>query len=213
MAKKPGRSSGKTVQSCLLLSLLILEISSPSATANQSNLFRTGFELQSKKEELVPSQPTDSKEKVTFQLSLISDGILCPIDDLKCADRDIWWKDFALTAADGHTLHLISIPFPNVERSKKHFQASIKGADKILRRDPESDSKGEPIGERALGLFPAVKDMKSPLGVPHYRLFWTWDKNYLEIEGEHLDDVLALESRLKEEGINAVWTWHKPYAR
>ncbi len=46
----------------------------------------------------------------------------------------------------------------------------------------------------ALGLFPAVKDMKSPLGVAHYRLFWTRDKNYLEIEGEHLDDVLALES-------------------
>src|SRR4029077_11826109 len=117
----------------------------------------------------------------------------------------IWWKDFALTASDGHTLHLVSIPFPNVERSKKHFQASIKGADKILRRDSESDSKGEPIGERALGLFPAVKDVKSRWGVPHYKLFWTWDKNYLELQGEHLEDVQALESRLKEEGINAVW--------
>jgi hypothetical protein len=196
------------VQSCLLFSLFILETSLPSAAADH---FPTRFELQSKQEAPVPPQPTDSKERATFQLSLISDGMLCPIGDLNCTDRDIWWKDFALLASDGHPLHLTSIPFPNFERSTKHFQASIKGAEKMLRRAPESDSKGELIGERALGIFPAVKDMKRPWGVPHYKLFWTWGKNYLELEGEHLEDVLALESRLKEEGINAVWTWRKPY--
>jgi hypothetical protein len=196
-----------------VLSLFILDIFSSSSTANQSLLSASRFELQSKQEAPAPPQPTDSKGKATFQLSLISDGTLCPIDDLHCTDRDIWWKDFALLASDGHTLHLTSIPFPDVERSKKHLQASIKDAEKILRRDPESDRKGELIGERALGSFQAVKDRKPPWGILHYRLFWTWGKNYWEIDGEHFEDVLALESRLKEEGVNAVWTWHKPYGR
>src|ERR1700676_1376757 len=123
IAKRIDRRTKKTVQSCLFLGLCILEISFASASANQSILFPTRFELQAKQEAPVQSQPTDSKEKMTFQLSLISDGYPCPIYDLKCADSDIWWKDFALLASDGHALHLTSIPFPDVERSKKHFQS------------------------------------------------------------------------------------------
>jgi hypothetical protein len=203
--------SRKVLRVYLILGLSVLGVNSSSATTKQTIATSNRPERQCKQEVPVPSQPSDSKGKVTFQLRLISDGILCPIEDQKCAGQEIWWKDFALLASDGHTLHLVSIPFPNAERSKKHFEASIKEAEKILRRDPESDGNGETIGERALGSFPAIKDMKSPWGVPHYRLFWTWGKNYLELEGEHLEDVLVLESRLKVEGINAVWTWHKPY--
>src|SRR6266849_2323156 len=195
ITNKTSRRTRKTVRSCLFLSLSILEISSPSATANQSILFPARFELQSKQDAPISLQQTDSKEKVTFQLRRISDGILCPIDDRNCPNRDAWWKDFELLASDGHTLHLTSIPFPNVKRSKNHFRTSIKGAEKILRRDPESDSKGELVGERALGSFSAIKDMEPPSGVAHYRLFWTWGKNYLDLEGEHLEDVLALENR------------------
>ena len=213
VTKKSGRSITKRVHSCLFLSLFILEIFSSSATANQSILVPAEFEIQADQKAPAPSQPTVSQEKPTFQLTIISDGTLCPIEDQNCADRNIWWKNFALLASDGHTLYLTSIPFTNVERSKKHFQASIKDADKILRRDPEFDTEDEIIGERALGSFPAAKDTKPPWGVPHYRLFWTWGKNYWEIGGEHLEDVLALESRLKDEGINAVWTWHKRYVR
>lgn len=57
-AKKTGRRSKKTVQSCLLGSLCIIEISSALASANQSILFPTRFELQSKQEPPISSQPT-----------------------------------------------------------------------------------------------------------------------------------------------------------
>ena len=140
-------------------------------------------------------------------MRLISDGILCPMKDLNCSDKDIWWKNFILLASDGHTLYLTIIPFPSVEQSKKHFELSIKKAEKILRHDSESNNKGEPVEERALGLFPEITGRKAPSGVQHYQLFWMWGPNYWEITGEHLEDVLALEERLKEQGINAVWGW------
>jgi hypothetical protein len=90
--------------------------------------------------------------------------------DMNCSDKDIWWKNFILLASDGHTLYLTSIPFPSVEQSKKHFELSIKKAEKILRRDSESNSKGEPAGERAFGFFPEITNRKAPSGVPHYQL-------------------------------------------
>jgi len=186
------------------LFVLVTYCSLPSAHHAQQN--------PTKQEKSSPSEPEKAQEstpRTTFALKLVSDGTLCPLSNLNCADKNIWWKDFALLTSSGHTLHLTSIPFPSVERAEKHFQASINGAEKILRREPESDSKGELIGERALGLFPAMKDSRNPiLRVPQYRLFWTWGKSYLELEAEHLDDVLALESKLKEEGVKAVWTWH-----
>jgi hypothetical protein len=188
-----SRPRTRTVQSRFFLGLFMVGLSWPSTTA-----------LSSSKPQSLP----DPKEKPTFQLKLISDGILCPIDDRDCEDRDIKWKDFALSASDGHMLHLTSIPFPSVERSKKHFRTSIKGAEKVLRDEPELDSKGEIIGERALGLFSPPKDAKPRSSVPKYRLFWMWGENYFELTGEHLDDVLKLESKLKEEGIRAIWTWH-----
>jgi len=140
-------------------------------------------------------------------LQLISDGVLCPKEDPNCSDKDIWWKNFTLLASDGHTLYLKSIPFPSTEQSRKQFESSIKRAEKILRRGLETNSKGEPVGEKALGRFPGIMDTKPPWGNPHYQLFWMWAANYWEITGEYLEDVLALEKRLKEEGTNAVWRW------
>jgi hypothetical protein len=146
-------------------------------------------------------------EHTMFVLRRISDGTLCPISNLNCEEQDIWWKSFTLLASDGHTLYLTSIPFPTVERSKKQFGLRIKDAEKIIRRTVESNSTGEQVGEKALGFFPANRDSKSPSGVSQYKLFWMRGTNYWEITGEHLDDVLALEERLKEEGVNAVWGW------
>jgi hypothetical protein len=154
-----------------------------------------------------PQSTPRSKEKARFRLQIISDGILCPIKNRNCANRDIKYKDFSLLATDRHTLHVTSIPFPTVERSREYFQASIKGAEKILRRDPEPDSDENLAGERVLGSFHAERDTQPPSGVPHYRLFWRWGKNFWELSGEHLEDVLDLESELKEEGMNAIWTW------
>lgn len=157
--------------------------------------------------QLGPQARPDSKLRTTFVLRRISDGILCPKNNLNCEEKDIWWKNFTLLAPDGHTLDLTSIPFLSVERSKKQFDLTIKEAEKIIRRNFEMNSKGEQVGERALGFFPEIKDIKPPSDVPHYKLFWMWSTNYWEIIGAHLDDVLALEERLNEEGVNAVWGW------
>lgn len=194
----------------LLIGLSVLGVTS-SATAKQQILAFIGSKPQVKQEAPAParSQATPgTKENITFKLRLISDGILCPMKDLNCRDRDIWWKKFTLLASDGNTVYLTSIPFPSVERSKEQFESSVKEADKILRRSSELNSKGAPVGERVLGLFQETKDVKSPSGVPHYKLFWMWNAHYWEISGEHLEDVLALEGRLKEQGVNAVWGWH-----
>ncbi len=202
--------SWKALRACLVLGLSLLGAASSSATIKKCNFTLIGPEPQPEQEAAVPSgsqaTPT-TKENTTFQLQRISDGILCPMEDRNCSDKDIWWKSFTLLASDGHTLYLMSIPFPSVERSKKQFESSIKEAEKVLRRNLESNSKGEAVGERALGLFSEIKDRKPPWSAPHYRLFWTWDAHYWVITGEHLQDVLALEQRLNEEGTNAVWRW------
>jgi hypothetical protein len=69
---------------------------------------------------------------------------------LKCADRDIYFKRFSLETADGHKLGVQSIPFPTVERAKKHFESSVNRADKDIRRTPELNAKAEVVGERVL---------------------------------------------------------------
>lgn len=77
-----------------------------------------------------------------------------------------------------------------------------------LRREPESNSEGDLVGERALGWFAGTSNAQSPR-VGYYSIFWTWDRYYWALTGEHLEDVLALERRLKAEGTNAVWRWHQ----
>lgn len=186
-----------------MISLLVLAAFSSAATYAQET--PTKQATSSTSEPQTGQKPT---ERTTFTLKLISDGILCPMNNLSCEEKDIRWKNFTLLASDGHTLHLTSIPFPSVERSKKRFDRSIKEADQILRRSLESNGKGDQIGERALGLFTEVKDSKPPTDARHYMLFWMWGANFWEINGEHLEDVLALEERLKEEGVGAVWRWH-----
>jgi hypothetical protein len=211
LANQARRFPRKALGVYLTLGLSILGAAASSASIKQPIFTSIGPGLQSNQETPVPSgsQATPSTtENTTFQLRLISDGILlCPKKDLNCRDKDIWWKSFTLFASDGYTLYLTSIPFPSVEQSKKHFELSIKKAEKILRRDSESNSKGEPMGERVLGLFPEIADRKAPWGVKHYQLFWMWGPQYWEITGEHLEDVLALEKRLNEEGTGAVWRW------
>lgn len=150
----------------------------------------------------------DSKAHILFTLRRISDGTLCPVSNRSCEEKDIWWKSFTLFASDGHTLYLTSIPFPSVERCKKQFDLTATGAEKVIRRTVESDSKGDQVGQRALGFFSdRNRGSKLPSGVSQYKLFWTRGTNYWEITGENVDDVLALEEGLKAEGVNAVWGW------
>ena len=191
-----------------IIGLFVLGVASSSAIGKPQVFAFMGAEPQAKQEAPAPapSQTTPStKENITFKLRGIGDGNLCPITDLVYSDRDTWFKRFTLLASDGNTLYLTSIPFPSIERSKEKFESTVKEADKILRRTSELNSKGEPVGERALGLIETTKDVKPPSSVSHYKLFWMSNAHYWEITGEHSEDVLALAERLKEQGINAVW--------
>jgi hypothetical protein len=152
-------------------------------------------------------EPRDTEIRERFQLQTISDGMLCTPQHLNCRDRDIWWKNFRLLASDGHRLDLVSIPFPTAKRARKEFHKQVTGAQKILRREPESNSNGDVVGERALGWIAGTGDAQSPRAA-YYSIFWTWDKYYWALTGEHLEDVLTVERRLKDEGTNAVWRWH-----
>jgi hypothetical protein len=193
-----------------LIGLFVLGAASSSVTGKQQIFSLMGAKPQATQRAPAPalSQTTPStKENIAFKLRGIGDGNLCPISDLDCSDKDIWFKRFTLLASDGNKLYLTSIPFPSIERSKEKFESTVKEADKILRRTSELNSKGEPVGERALGLFEETTDVKPPSSVSHYKLFWMSNAHYWEITGEHSEDVLALEERLKEQGINAVWGW------
>jgi hypothetical protein len=161
----------------------------------------------SRKRLALPQATFSTAQNTTFKLRRISDGTLCPMKELNCSDKDVWFKRFTLLASDGNTLYLTSIPFPSIERSKEKFESSVKEADEILRLSSELNNKGEPVGERAIGLSQETKDVSPPSVVSHYKLFWMCNAHYWEISGEHLEDVLALEERLKEQGINAVWGW------
>jgi hypothetical protein len=83
----------------------------------------------------------------------------------------------------------------------------VKTAAKILRRDPELTEDGKVIGERVLCLFTLAKDAPSPDGATQYSVIWTSGANLWRLSGEHLDDVLSLENRLKVEGTGALWKW------
>jgi hypothetical protein len=200
----------KTRRVRFVIGLSVLGMASFSVTAKQQIVGFIGAKPQAKQEAPGPARPQatfSTAQNTTFKLRRISDGTLCPMKELNCSDKDVWFKRFTLLASDGNTLYLTSIPFPSIERSKEKFESSVKEADEILRLSSELNNKGEPVGERAIGLSQETKDVSPPSVVSHYKLFWMCNAHYWEISGEHLEDVLALEERLKEQGINAVWGW------
>lgn len=111
------------------------------------------------------------------------------------SDDGTWWSIFDLVTSDGHKLYKQNFPFSSVDRAKKQVQLYVTHAAKIIRRSPELDQKGDIAGERILALF-GRNDNKEPK--PQYILFWRFGRDFYQIAGEHLDDVLTLDSRLKE---------------
>jgi hypothetical protein len=148
-----------------------------------------------------PSQQSSSNptERIKFTLERISDGLV--------EDKKTWWKTFTLIASNGHRLDLTSIPFSTVKDSDKYLQHSAKSASKIIRRGPELNANDEVVGERVLGEFSSVKSDRTAQNPSDYLLFWTNGRNYWQVSGDYLDDVVALEDRLRQEDTNAVWEW------
>ena len=108
-ANETRRLSRSALRGCLLLVLSVLGVASPSATMKQPILTFIGPELQSQQEvpvfsgsQVIPS----TKENPTFLLRLVSDGNLCPANDLNCSKKDVSLKNFTLLASDGHTVTL-----------------------------------------------------------------------------------------------------------
>jgi hypothetical protein len=183
-----------------LVAISILALTSSSALGNHR--FATGTELRLRSQDLSGDARTTAT--ITFKLRLISDGTLCPPTNLECSQKDIWFKTFTLVGSDESTVYLTSIPFPLIAQAEERFKDSVKSADKVLRRSPELSSTGTPTGERALTY---TKGATRTPQRPTYHIVWNWDAHYWDISGEHLEDVLALEAALKQQGVNAVWRW------
>lgn len=152
-----------------------------------------GSKLQSNSEQLPPSEVQSTKaeaERITFKLVRTSDGQ---------SDDGTFWTMLYITASNGHTLFKQTFPYSSVGRATKEFQLFLKAAVRTLRRTPETNEKGEVVGERVLALFPRTSTMG-----PHYTLFWTSGDKFSLISGEHLEDVLALENRMKEKPLSEV---------
>jgi hypothetical protein len=126
-------------------------------------------------------------ENIKFKLTKIGDGR---------SDDGTRWTEYGVISSDGHMLYNRYFPFSTVDRANKQFCFYIKHATKVIQRGPVLDDKGRAIAKRVLASF--AGDEK---GKTIYRLFWASEREFSEIEGEHVDDILVLESRLKEKSL------------
>src|SRR5437879_3232930 len=182
----------------LVLSFLVAGPSGLSALGNGS----LRASIQSKEEtpqRASPQATPDPRQQVSFRVIRISNGVL--------DDKETWWEGFSVLASNGHKLSVSNTPFPSVERSDKQFQLWVKTAAKILRRGPELNENGKSVGERVLCLFSPNNAGSPPDSAPQYSVIWTSGANLWRLSGEHLEDILSLENRLKVEGTGALWRW------
>lgn len=159
--------------------------------------------IQSKEE--TPQRALRQPSPEIFRVLRISNGVL--------DDKETWWEGFSVLAPNGHTLSVSNTPFSSVEQSDKQFQLWVKTAAKILRRGPELNENGKVVGERVLCLFSPVKTASPLDSAPQYSVVWTSGANLWRLSGQHLDDVLSLENRLRVEGTGALWKWASDQAK
>lgn len=192
----------------IVISIIALPPSSALGNHRAATRYGTSVPIAQDASRDVHSQTnSDGTATIAFKLKIISDGTLCPFTNLECEQKDIWFKKFVLVASDESTLYLTSIPFPLIAQAEERFKASVNSADKVLRRSAELSSTGMLTGERAL-TYTEGKDGAQPPQRSTYHVVWNRDAHFWDISGEHLEDVLALEDKLKQQGVNAVWRWH-----
>ena len=202
MRKTPRfrRVAEKAAGFYLVVWLLVPEASAFSALGKGT--FRFLASIHSKEETPLRASrqlSPDSGQQASFRVVRISNGVL--------DDKETWWEAFSVLASNGHMLYVSNTPFPSVGRSDKEFRLWVKTASKIFRRGPELNESGNVIGKRVLGLFSQVKTANPADSPPRYSVVWTSGANLWRLTGEHLEDVLSLEYRLKAEGTGALWKW------
>jgi hypothetical protein len=196
MRKTPRlrRLAESAARFCLVFSFLAAESSGFHTIGNNAS-------IQSREETPQRASPQvgpDPGQQLSFRVVRISNGV--------ADDKKTWWEAFSVLASNGQKLWVSNTPFPSVDRSDKQFQLWVKSAEKILRRAPELNEKGKLVGERVLRIF-SVKSGRPPDSAPEYSVIWTSGANLWRLSGEHLEDVLSLENRLKVDGTGALWKW------
>jgi len=73
--------------------------------------------------------------------------------------------------------------------------------------NPDSSQSLAPALHVSLTFFSPVKAGRFPDSARQYSVVWTSGANLWRLSGEHLEDVLSLENRLKVEGTGALWKW------
>jgi hypothetical protein len=187
----PTRPPRRTCLAYFLIAVVTYLLTTTSRYSTAQGLFNLPLRSNQEQPASVPSRPgSDNREKISFKLIRISDGR---------SDDGTWWKTFNLVASDGNTLYKQDFPFTSVRRADKQFQLYLNGAIEVIRRKPELDQKGNTVGERVLARF-----ARNEAGRPHYTLFWTRQALFQQVTGENLDDILALESRLRELSLTSI---------
>lgn len=191
---RPRRLAEMAARFCLVFSLL-------AGGARGFHTIGTDASIQSREEtpqRASPQSRSDPGQQLSFRVISISNGV--------ADDKETWWEAFSVLASNGHKLWVSNTPFSSIKRSDKQFQLWVKTAEKVLRRDPELNQDGKSVGERVLCIF-SVKAGSPPDRATEYSVIWTSGANLWRLSGEHLEDVLSLENRLKVEGNGALWKW------
>jgi hypothetical protein len=138
-----------------------------------------------------------SETSVKFRLIRILDGK---------TTSGAWCKTFEITTSDGHEMYTQNCPRLNVTLSVV-TKRWVKSAEKVLDRTQEANEKGEAVGERILLSFAKNERVQTaPDNKPHYVLLWTRGSAFNKIAGERVEDVLALEKRIRRK-TNAAVAW------
>ena len=149
-----------------------------------SGFFQKAENTQSQNE---PSEAAKHKADmaVKFQFVVLRDG--------KSGDGT-WFKEFELKAPDGHEVWKRSYYFESVDRMADEARSNSKPSDQVLSRAPELGKKGTAIGERILTCADREKKV-------FYTLRWSRGALLQEIRGAPLEDVLRLETAVRDNSL------------
>ncbi|HEY2460758.1 MAG TPA: hypothetical protein VGI16_08120 [Candidatus Acidoferrum sp.] len=145
------------------------------------------FANSSDQDRTIPPQRSASGNTVTFKLTGISDGF---------SDDGTISSTFDLAASDGEKLYKLNRPFATVKRAALEFRRYLQASEETTRNVAEVDGKGKIVGQRAVIRFHNMQSSEA-----HYTIFWTHGALFQQITGENLQNLLTLESLLRENSL------------
>ena len=99
-----------------------------------------------------------------------------------------WTERLIMKSSKGALIYKTTIAFKSKDQAKKELNKLSEQASKIIRHTDEMDDKGKVVGRRVLAQFDKKEDDDL-----QFRLFYTKDEVYYQIDSDSLDAISALE--------------------